>query len=186
MNARFFALFLALLFLPLSALAQKAPAAKPFQKIEKCTLKADRWNDGDSFHVLTGSEPPEIVARLYSVDTPEAETAYRDRLDKQGAYFGISREQAVDLAHEAAAFTAKRLSKPLPSGLAGAPPWGNLRSEGCIASFSPIPARIWASCSLRTGLPEFTGRIRRSMTGGTRGNTWRTLRNSKPKPRRQK
>ena len=42
-------LLLALL-LPLSA--QAAP--NPFQKIEACRWKADRWNDGDSFHVLTG------------------------------------------------------------------------------------------------------------------------------------
>ena len=54
---------------------KKAPAGKPWQRIDNCTWKADRWNDGDSFHVRTGSEPPEIVARLYFVDTPEAETA---------------------------------------------------------------------------------------------------------------
>jgi len=61
---------------------------------------------------LTGSEPPEIVARLYFVDTPEAETAYRDRIAEQAAYFGITKEQAVDIAHEAAAFTEKQLAAP--------------------------------------------------------------------------
>jgi endonuclease YncB( thermonuclease family) len=96
------------LLLPLSA--QAAP--NPFQKIEACRWKADRWNDGDSFHVVTGDAGKEIVARLYFVDTPEAETAYRDRLDEQAAYFGITREEAVTIAHEAAAFTAKQLSKP--------------------------------------------------------------------------
>jgi len=59
-----------------------APAAQPFQPIDGCRLKADRWNDGDSFHVITGGEGREIVARLYFVDTPEAETAYRDRLNR--------------------------------------------------------------------------------------------------------
>ena len=91
---------------------KKAPAGKPWQKIEGCTWKADRWNDGDSFHVLTGSEPPEIVARFYFVDTPEAETAYRDRIAEQAAYFGITKEQTVDIAHEAAAFTEKQLNAP--------------------------------------------------------------------------
>lgn len=62
--------------------------------------------------MLGGAEPREIVARLYFVDTPEAETAYRDRLDEQAAYFGITRDQAIEVAHEAAAFTAERLSKP--------------------------------------------------------------------------
>ena len=100
-------LLLALL-LPLSAQA----ASKPFQKIENCRWKADRWNDGDSFHVITGDAGKEIVARLYFVDTPEAETAYRDRLDEQAAYWRITREQAKDIAHEASAFTAKRLAEP--------------------------------------------------------------------------
>ncbi len=104
--------FFALLILPFAALAQKAPTAKPFQKVEGCTWKADQWNDGDSFHVITGDEQREIVARLYFVDTPEAETAYRDRIAEQAAYFGITAEQAKDLAHEAAAFTQKTLSKP--------------------------------------------------------------------------
>jgi hypothetical protein len=38
------------------------------------------------------------------VDAPEAETVYRDRLDEQAAYFGITCDQAVTIAHEAAAF----------------------------------------------------------------------------------
>ncbi len=92
--------------------ATKPNLVRPWQKIDGCTWKADRWNDGDSFHVLTGDEGREIVARLYFVDTPEAETAYRDRLNEQAAYFGITREQAVQIAHEAAAFTEKRLAAP--------------------------------------------------------------------------
>lgn len=68
--------------------------------------------NGDSFHVITGDGGREIVARLYFVDAPEAETAYRDRLDEQAAYFGLTREQAVQIAHEAAAFTRKRLAAP--------------------------------------------------------------------------
>ena len=111
MTSRFLA-FLAVCFLPLSAVAATAPAAKPFQKVEKCILKADRWNDGDSFHVITGDENREIIARLYFVDTPEAEMAYGDRIDEQAAYFGISKEQTVELAHEARDFTAKTLSRP--------------------------------------------------------------------------
>ena len=104
--------FLVVLLWPLWSVAQKAPSAKPFQKIEYCTWKEDRWNDGDSFHIVTGDENREIVVRLYFVDTPEAETAYRDRIDEQAAHFGITTAQAKDLAHEAAAFTQKHLSKP--------------------------------------------------------------------------
>jgi len=112
MASMWIALISVLLILPVSALAQKAPSTKPFQKVENCTWKADRWNDGDSFHVITGDEQREIVARLYFVDTPEAETAYRDRLDEQAAYFGITRAQAIALAAEASAFTKERLSRP--------------------------------------------------------------------------
>ncbi len=102
---------LALLFLLLHG-ALAAPPAKLWQRVEGCRWKADRWNDGDSFHVVTGDEGREIVARLYFVDAPEAETAYRDRLDEQAPYFGITRAQATDIAHEAAAFTEKRLAAP--------------------------------------------------------------------------
>jgi hypothetical protein len=97
---------------PAPAAPKKAPAAKPWQRVDGCRWKADRWNDGDSFHVITGDEAREIVARLYFVDTPEAETAYRDRLDEQAGYFGITRAQATEIAHEAAAFTQKRLEEP--------------------------------------------------------------------------
>ncbi len=106
-------LALAAFLIVMTCLAHAAPkAAKPWQRVDGCHWKADRWNDGDSFHLATGDEGREIVARLYFVDTPEAETAYRDRLDEQAAYFGITREQAAEVAHEAAAFTAKRLAVP--------------------------------------------------------------------------
>jgi len=52
------------------------------------------------------------VTRLYFVDTPEAETAYRDRIAEQAAYFGITKEQAIELAREASAFTEKHLAAP--------------------------------------------------------------------------
>ena len=78
---RVFLAFVLALLAPLSARAE----SKPFQKVERCKMKADRWNDGDSFHVITGDAQREIVARLYFVDTPEAETAYRDRIDEQAA-----------------------------------------------------------------------------------------------------
>ncbi len=54
----------------------------------------------------------EQIVRLYYVDAPESKTAYRDRLDEQGAYFGITREQAAQLGEEAAAFTVRMLAEP--------------------------------------------------------------------------
>ena len=90
--------------------ASVAPHAQNWQKIDNCAWLENRWNDGDSFHVIAADR--EVVARLYFVDTPEAETAYRDRLEEQAAYFGITRDQAVTIAHESAAFTRETLSKP--------------------------------------------------------------------------
>ncbi len=88
------------------------PTARPWQEVKNCAWKADRWNDGDSFHLVTGDAGREMVARLYFVDTIEAETAYRDRIGEQAAYFGIERERAIELAHEAATFTAEQLARP--------------------------------------------------------------------------
>jgi hypothetical protein len=45
-----------LILLVISALGDAAPAAKPWQRVDGCRWKADRWNDGDSFHVITGDE----------------------------------------------------------------------------------------------------------------------------------
>ncbi len=107
---RLLSIFAIILSLATTTICAASPA-KPWQRLDGCQWKADRWNDGDSFHVMT-ADGNEIVARLYFVGTPEAETAYRDRLDEPAAYFGITREQAAIIAHEAAAFTEKRLSAP--------------------------------------------------------------------------
>jgi len=102
-----------LAFLALCLPTSASPrAANDFQRIDGCIWKFNRWNDGDSFHVITGDAGKEIVARLYFVDAPESETAYRDRIAEQAAYFGITPEQAVDIAHKAADFTLKQLSAP--------------------------------------------------------------------------
>jgi hypothetical protein len=87
-------------------------------------------------HVITGDDQREIVARLYFVDTPEAETAYRDRLDEQAAYFGISRAQAVRLPAKLALLPRRSSHDLSPCGRAGGLPWGAPHSDECIASSS--------------------------------------------------
>jgi endonuclease YncB( thermonuclease family) len=62
--------FLALIgLLPLLALAQTAPPAQPFQRLDGCAYKPQRWDDGDSFHVILPDQK-ELIFRLYFVDTP--------------------------------------------------------------------------------------------------------------------
>lgn len=48
--------------------------------------------------------------RLYFVDTTESRS-HSTRSDEQAAYFGISREAAVELGKQAKAFTARALSR---------------------------------------------------------------------------
>ena len=52
------------LLLPLVAFGQTAPPAHPFQRLDGCVYKPQRWNDGDSFHVVLPDQK-EIVFRLY-------------------------------------------------------------------------------------------------------------------------
>jgi endonuclease YncB( thermonuclease family) len=65
-------IFAAVLLSPMVAFAQTAPAAQPFQRLDGCIYKPQRWNDGDSFHVILPDQK-ETVFRLYFVDTPEEE-----------------------------------------------------------------------------------------------------------------
>ena len=99
------------MLVPLIAIAQTAPSAQPFQRLDGCVYKAQRWNDGDSFHVLLRDQK-EVVFRLYFVDTPEEERVYVDRIAEQAAYFGISADAALEVGKEASEFTRRALAKP--------------------------------------------------------------------------
>ena len=73
--------------------------------------KSQRWNDGDSFHVLLPDQK-EVVFRIYFVDTPEEERVYADRIAEQAAYFGISADAVLEVGKEASEFTRRALAKP--------------------------------------------------------------------------
>jgi endonuclease YncB( thermonuclease family) len=60
------------------ALAKTAPPAQPFQRIDGCVYKPQRWNDGDSFHIILPDQK-ELIFRLYFIDAPEEERVYADR-----------------------------------------------------------------------------------------------------------
>ena len=102
------------LLVPLLAFAQPAPPAQPFQRLDGCVYKSQRWNDGDSFHVLLRDQK-EVIFRLYFVDTPEEERVYADRIAEQAAYFGISPDAAIRIGREASEFTKRTLAKPFTS-----------------------------------------------------------------------
>src|SRR5438067_8976018 len=88
----------------LVAFAKTAPPAQPFQRIDGCTYKPQRWNDGDSFHVILPDQK-ELIFRLYFVDAPEEERVYADSIEKQTVYFGISTDAAIEVGREASEFT---------------------------------------------------------------------------------
>lgn len=103
------ALLFILILSPLLCFAQTPKSALAFQRIENCTWKPDRWNDGDSFHVITGDAKTGDCCAPLLCRYPGS----RDRIDEQAAYFGITREQFVDLGHIASAFPEKQLSAGL-------------------------------------------------------------------------
>ena len=51
------------MLVPLVAIAQTAPPAQPFQRLDGCVYKSQPWNDSDSFHVVLPDQK-EVVFRL--------------------------------------------------------------------------------------------------------------------------
>jgi endonuclease YncB( thermonuclease family) len=96
---------------PAQVVAQHAPPAQPFQRLDGCIYKPQRWDDGDSFHVIL-PDKKEVIFRLYFVDTPEEERVYADRIAEQAAYFGITPDAAIEAGHVASEFTKRALAKP--------------------------------------------------------------------------
>ncbi len=94
----------------INGFAQQPPRANPFERFDRCVLEPDKWTDGDSFRVRLPGGRLETF-RLYFVDTTESRS-HSKRSDEQAAYFGLTREQAIELGEEAKAFTARALAKP--------------------------------------------------------------------------
>ena len=46
---------------------KSAPHAKPFQRLDGCRLIPNRWNDGDSFHVMT-ADVPDSIRQIQAAD----------------------------------------------------------------------------------------------------------------------
>src|SRR4051812_22562128 len=99
-----------MVLLPFASSAQTAPHAKPFERFDGCVVEPDEWTDGDSFRVRLPDGRLETF-RLYFVDTTESRSM-SNRSDEQAAYFGISRDAAIELGKAAKALTARALSRP--------------------------------------------------------------------------
>src|SRR5438094_8439491 len=67
-----------------------------------------RPNDGDSFHVSV--EGHEYIFRLYFVDAPETSAEFRDRVEEQATYFGVTVDQVLQVGELAKEFTREKLT----------------------------------------------------------------------------
>jgi endonuclease YncB( thermonuclease family) len=97
------------------------PARKPAQAWDKLTVYRylqHNYNDGDSFHVRSGTN--EFVFRLYFVDAPEIQEKTSgpgksktfDRSVEQSQYFGVTIQQNTKAGLEAKEFVERSLQKP--------------------------------------------------------------------------
>jgi endonuclease YncB( thermonuclease family) len=88
-----------------------APVPPGWEALEKCTLIADKYSDGDSFYVMHKGR--ELLFRLYFVDCPETDNRFPKRLDDQAEDFGLkSHESVIAAGKKAEKFAQKMLSSP--------------------------------------------------------------------------
>jgi competence protein ComEA len=85
-------------------------ARGPWVSLQNCRYLLKRANDGDSFHVSVNGK--EYIFRLYFVDTPETNTEFRERVEEQAKYFGLTVGETVKLGELAKIYTREKLSGP--------------------------------------------------------------------------
>src|SRR5205809_7998506 len=97
-----------LLILILSGLATTpCLASAPWVTLQGGHYLIKRPNDGDSFHVSV--EGHEYIFRLYFIDAPETSAEFRDRVEEQAKYFGVTVDQVMELGDLAKQFTSEKL-----------------------------------------------------------------------------
>lgn len=103
---RAFLLSLAIVFAAIGSV----DAHGPWVTLQGCHFLRKRSNDGDSFHVSVNGK--EYIFRLYFVDAPETTSEFRERVEEQAKYFGITVDQDTAVGSLAKAFTREKLSQP--------------------------------------------------------------------------
>lgn len=99
-----------LLLLLICTAAVCAKTSAGWEQWENCTLAADRFFDGDSFQIRSGSAV--YVIRLYFADAPETDAGYGTRIAEQAAYFGVTEDVVLRGGAAAKEFAAKFLGRP--------------------------------------------------------------------------
>src|SRR5437868_10553324 len=85
-------------------------AGAPWVTLQGGHFLVKRSNDGDSFHISVQGK--EYIFRLYFVDAPETTREFRDRVEEQANYFGVTVDQVLKLGELAKAYTREKLSGP--------------------------------------------------------------------------
>ncbi len=122
-------------WLPMPGLAQQRPTpagTAAWETLAACRLLSDKTRDGDSFHVL--HQGREYVFRLYSVDAPETETSYPDRVRDQAQHFGLPPSAIPPLGTVAGEFTARRLRREFTVVTR----WENALGRGLLPRFYAV------------------------------------------------
>ena len=109
MNDKFIRLLLVSAF-ALAASVTNSFAHSPWVTLQGGHYLIKRPNDGDSFHVSV--EGHEYIFRLYFVDAPETSAEFRDRVEEQAKYFGVTVDQVLDVGDLAKQFTREKLTEP--------------------------------------------------------------------------
>src|SRR4051812_21642735 len=85
-------------------------ARGPWVTLQGCHYLPKRANDGDSFHVSVNGK--EYIFRLYFVDAPETTPEFRDRVEEQAKYFGMTVPQTTQVGEIAKNYTKEKLTAP--------------------------------------------------------------------------
>jgi endonuclease YncB( thermonuclease family) len=97
-----------LIFIFSGVAAAPCLASAPWVTLQGGHYLIKRPNDGDSFHVSV--EGHEYIFRLYFVDAPENSAEFRDRVEEQATYFGVTVDQALQVGELAKQFTREKLT----------------------------------------------------------------------------
>jgi endonuclease YncB( thermonuclease family) len=92
------------------AAAVPALAHAPWVTLQGGHYLVKRPNDGDSFHVSVQGK--EYIFRLYFVDAPETSAEFRDRVEEQAIFFGVTVEQVLQIGDLAKHYVREKLTEP--------------------------------------------------------------------------
>ena len=145
-----------------------APHAQPLERFDGCKLEPDEWTDGDSFRVRLPDGRLETF-RLYYLDTTESRSRGK-RSDEQAAYFGLTRQCAIDRGKEAKAFTAAALTQPFTIWTRWRPVFGPTRYYAFVFTSK---GEDLAELLVRDGLARIYG-TRTSAPDGRDSRQYRT------------